>query len=553
MGKHKNHRTPQFPLPSRLLSFSRTLLDWLTCIYLAVVILGIPLYHKKSYAQIGSDKRNFFNNYLKFHSKALLVLLGLFLLLGLINLVVSNRGKLSFKSFLTPVLSFFKSFSIIDCFAGVFFLAVCVSALFTDYPDMAYLGASGWTMGTLMQLSLASGYFLISRLWKKRGWMVFLMLPVSFFLFALGCCNRFDLWPIPMEYSQNREFISLAGNINWYCGYLVTILFGAVYLQWSGTVNKPLMVWLLRGYLLIGFAALITNGSSSGVLTLLLVFFLLYLLSASNHQRMARFFELAFLFSLSCLVIYGLRLAFPEAFTFQESINNLFTYTPLPAALTLLALAGKLLSEKLGKNNRYPGRFLMFLGWFILSVLLTAGVIFIVLLVKNTLHPGSIGALSSYPILTFTWDWGSRRGITWMSGWGAWAEQPLFKKIIGVGPDCMPGYIYRDGSEPLVSLLRAIWPTVTLANAHNEWLTVLVNLGLFGAISYIGLILSAVILFLRKGKEGNTLTNGLIGACGLSILAYTLNNMVSFQQVLNLPAMFVILGIGTAYLSKHSR
>ena len=34
---------------------------------------------------------------------------------------------------------------------------------------------------------------------------------------------------------------------------------------------------------------------------------------------------------------------------------------------------------------------------------------------------------------------------------------------------------------------------------------------------------------------------------GLAILAYSIHNLVSFQQVLNEPAMFVILGIGAAY------
>ena len=41
--------------------------------------------------------------------------------------------------------------------------------------------------------------------------------------------------------------------------------------------------------------------------------------------------------------------------------------------------------------------------------------------------------------------------------------------------------------------------------------------------------------------------HSLVGACGLSVLAYSIHNIVSFQQVLNEPAMFVILAIGASY------
>lgn len=49
--------------------------------------------------------------------------------------------------------------------------------------------------------------------------------------FSLGYVNKFGLLPVDPEY-VTPSFISTIGNINWYCGYLVTILFGGVYLLW---------------------------------------------------------------------------------------------------------------------------------------------------------------------------------------------------------------------------------------------------------------------------------------------------------------------------------
>ena len=62
-------------------------------------------------------------------------------------------------------------------------------------------------------------------------------------------------------------------------------------------------------------------------------------------------------------------------------------------------------------------------------------------------------------------------------------------------------------------------------NAHNEWLTILVDIGVLGLVSYAGMLISVIRNFLHAGKKSM-----LVGACGFCVLAYTVNNMFSFQQ-----------------------
>ena len=78
-----------------------------------------------------------------------------------------------------------------------------------------------------------------------------------------------------------------------------------------------------------------------------------------------------------------------------------------------------------------------------------------------------------------------------------------------------------------------------LTNAHNEWLTILVDIGVLGLVSYAGMMISVIRNFLHAGKKSM-----LVGACGICVLAYTVNNMFSFQQVMNISTVFVIMGIG---------
>lgn len=543
----KSQQKSLFTLPDKLLSHA---LELLTGIYMLVVIVALPLYNKRSYAQIGTDKRTFFNDYLLLHSKALILLLLLYLSIVLIRFLWKQRKDLSFAFLKKTACTIWKQLTLTDKFMIAYAISVFLAAVFTEYKDLALLGSLGWTMGTLMQFSLVSGYFLISRTRGNRMWIIMLLLPVSLLLFLLGYCNRFGLWPIAFEYSENPQFLSLAGNINWYCGYLVTVLFGAVYLHWADCLNKTWQNYLLRLYLFIGFATLVTNGSSSGILSLGGAFLVLFLLSVSDSRKMKRFFDTLFLFSLSCLFTWGIRHIFPDAITYQESTNNLFTYTILPFFLMLFSLSGWFLVQKASAADRYPLRAFRFLGTFTLLLCILLPVLYLLLLIRNTTIPGSIGALSAHPLFTFSVEWGSRRGATWMAGWMAYAEQPFLRKLIGVGPDCMAAYLYRDSSSDLLALLQTVWPSTTLSNAHNEWLTILVNLGILGFISFVGLILSAIISFLKTGIRSTSPYAPLIGACGLSVLAYTLNNFVSFQQVLNEPVMFVILGIGAAYCRR---
>ena len=60
-----------------------------------------------------------------------------------------------------------------------------------------------------------------------------------------------------------------------------------------------------------------------------------------------------------------------------------------------------------------------------------------------------------------------------------------------------------------------------------------------GVMSYAGMMISVIRNFLHAGKKSM-----LVGACGFCVLAYTVNNMFSFQQVMNISTVFVIMGIG---------
>lgn len=395
-------------------------------------------------------------------------------------------------------------------------------------------------------MMLVGTYFLIAKCWKPKKWIFLMMLPASAAVFLLGYLNRFGIDPLRMQ-SYGSSFISTIGNVNWYCGYQVSVCFAGMVLFWRGESLKVLQKILLMLYILIGFASLITQGSDSGIAAMAAVFMVMFCMSASDGNRMCGFWQIMSLFGGACLISYPIQAVTARKINYFDNNINIFTSLPfgltvIAVSLTMLAVAGITV-----KKNCYPQKAWHVFACIFTGIVMTMMSLYVALLVVNTLHPGSIGVLSGNRWFTFSDSWGSNRGATWKAGFLCFMEQDFLHKLVGVGPDAMAAYIYNGGSAELLGFVTGIFASAKLTNAHNEWLTVLVDTGILGCASFVGMIMSAMVRFLRKG--GCSLFSC---ACGFCLLGYTANNMFSFQQAMNAATIFVVLGIGEAFFAKEA-
>lgn len=140
-------------------------------------------------------------------------------------------------------------------------------------------------------------------------------------------------------------------------------------------------------------------------------------------------------------------------------------------------------------------------------------------------------------------DWGNSRGAAWNCGIGAYRSMDTVHRIVGIGPDCFADYVYEISE--LAERLVDQFGNERLTNAHNEWLTVLVNTGWLGLFCYTGIFITIWIRCIKRAKG-----QLLLYVCVVSILAYTVHNMVSFQQILSTPYIFMVLGMGEGLLRR---
>lgn len=548
--------------------FFRYLLDLCICIYLLLILAVMPFYHQEGYAHIGTDKATFFRYCILYGSRLVIPILLILAVMGMVVWVQKNgfpfQNGITFKE-MGKV--FKNQFCTTDWFAIAFAISAILSYLCSDYRDEAKWGATGWFMGLIPQLSSVAVYFLVSRAWKGRRWMVALILPVSATVFLLGYLNRFGIYPINMG-MELPSFISTIGNINWYCGYLVTVFFGGMFFLWKADrkLEDKKNIWklfLLISYVLVGFATLVTQGSNSGIFTMVVIFILFFILSAPNSRQMRMFWLEMTLFSIVCVTTYILRVAGVLVSTMQDRMIDLFTLSVAPLIMTVVSVLFLVWVDRSSRKGCYSGKFFCFLARMTVGFFGAALAIFIILITVNTAIGGVITKMlpaSLEPVLTFSAKWGSNRGATWTAAWMSFWEQDFLHKLVGAGPDCMAAFIYNAGSETLLSMVKECFGTARLTNAHNEWLTILVDMGLLGLVSFAGMICTAIKRFMMHAKkdsaEGNTAqgnTAVIIGACGVCLLAYTLNNMFSFQQSMSLATIFVILGIGENFMRENQR
>lgn len=546
MAKNTKHKKAE-SVAETLCSFSGFLCDIVISVYMIVILMVLPLYNK-GYARIGTEKETFFLKTMTYGAKTLLPVFLLWLFFRLVTAV----QKKELPKFTEWPVGLWKSLSVTDRFAVFYGMAVLLSYLFSNYREEALWGTASWRMGMWTQLGAVIVYFMISRMWQWKSWIPALVLPVSAVVFSLGYVNKFGLLPVDPEY-VTPSFISTIGNINWYCGYLVTILFGGVYLLWRMEEKMTWKKLLLMAYVTIGFASLATQGSSSGIVTFAVVMFVLFGMSVRDSGRMEVFWQEMTMFSAACLitcVLRGLNIFSRELIL--EGITDLLTFSIAGIFMTILSGIILYWIHRTRVRRSYPEKLLhrIYCG---IAIAVPVMILLVLLLTLiNTVTGGALTPGITDPEvtkwLTFNVSWGSARGGTWSAGARCFWEADFLHKIFGVGPDCLYAFLSNEGSVGLQTMVNDRFGGNRLTNAHNEWLTVLVDIGVLGLISYAGMMITAIRDFLRAGEN-----KMLVGACGICVLAYTVNNMFSFQQVMNISTVFVIMGIGENLRSAPER
>lgn len=515
-------------------SLSHKIGQTILLLYFIVMAVVYPYYAPGGYLRIGEAKYIFFRN-------VTLAVMAVMLVVVLCTIIRRPR-------FLTE---YYHRMSVTDWFAYGYFVAVMLSYLTSAYKKEAFWGAEGWYMGTVMQMMLVLLYFFFSRYFVCRGGCLALWMLAAAGVFILGILNRYSIYPIVME-GQTPVFISTLGNINWFCGYWSVTAPIGITLYWCSEKRWQLAAAGL--YSIVAMLAGVVQGSESAYLVFGAVFLALLLFSRHDVQRLYRWLELGMLFAAGCQLGRILRYLPGFRMNYGSDANRggpLVMERLTDSNVTLWALgillAGYAVLKLWGRKKGV-------VIWIPIVVLVFCIGLWGRTMTGGSLHDEADRSVSGQDMVfdegrddsQIKWipdDWGNGRGTAWNCSMEAYRGLDTRHKIFGVGPDCFAAYIYEV--PVLAGRLVEKFGNERLTNAHNEALSILINMGALGLLCYVGFVGSALVRYNKNAGR-----KPILYVCVICLLAYTVHNMVSFQQVLNTPYFFILLGMGEGILRE---
>lgn len=467
-------------------------------IYACAVLAVLPLYMKEGYWQIGDAKYELYRNITLFC-----------LAIGLIGGMVSAVEL--------------RPFSVVDCFVLAYTFSNIVSCLASRYSDTAWYGYEQWHMGLLSQLLFAGSYFLISRGYDGS------LLPVRCgeaaltAVSALGVLNRLRVDPLglfkgltSMDWDYNH-LLSTVGNINWLSGFLCAVIPLAL-VDYLETEKKP-AIYLAYAASLAGLLLLCIQGSDGGLLAFVAAIFFLLFLALKGKERLRRILAL-FLGLITAFILLGAGIRLRDSwytFPYDDKSRYVITWPGWIPVLIILAVIYKRISVfEMAKVRR---------------------------IMKRCLIAGASTALvCALAYLLVSWkidySWGNGRGGLWAMAVRAFWDGSPGQKLWGVGPDCYGRYVYEFLPVKNYLVQTGHFANAFFVNAHNEWLNQLVNTGILGTVSYMGIFAGSLTRYGRRACRDAYYHLGVMTLC-----LYGLHSLVSFQQVMNASVLFLVIGM----------
>lgn len=517
---------------------ANSFLEYMSAFWAIVLVCAVPLYMKDGYYQIGTAKYDAFAHVVVFGMPVLLLLALIYIISSVKETGISKQGAVNVC----------KGLSVTDWFVLGYIVTVLLSFALCGHGKEAFWGYSGWFMGLFSQLAFVLIYYLCSRFLKDSPLVLAVLCAVSFYVFVLGIQHRLLIDPIGVYESltdyYKTQFLSTLGQASWYSSFMTTVLPVGMFAFWY---FKNIALRVVSGlFVLVSFMTMVTQNTDSAYFGFLAASLVLFHVSVKNANRMRRLFEVMLLFTLAPKCMQFLLKVYPNEIMTWDTISYFLVFDVriwILAALCAMMIA---VFAVLDKMEKYPLRMMGILR-IVIYVLIVGLVIFwivVLLLSAKGMTPPVLETLSQkIPYLTWYDRWGNGRGFTWSITAQMLEEMNIKDRLLGVGPDCYAIYAHGNYNEQL----KAGWGNMVLTNAHNEWLNMFVVGGILGAVTYLGIFLSALIRFV-KHSENKPLLVGM-AAC---IAAYMAHNIFCYQQVLCTPFVFLFMAIGEYQIRKKT-
>lgn len=394
------------------------------------------------------------------------------------------------------------------------------------------LGSYGRNMGLLMILMIAVCYFVVSRFFFYKKYVIYFMFIGMTVMSFVAIVNFYhiDILGIFAKYQSNANvqanFTSTIGNKN-YLSAMITVALPFSAGLAVATKDKTLRI---LAYISTGlqFMGLLVATSDGGFLGCFAAFAVMLVIVSRDRIKLSKFFFCltVMMFSAKLLWLFDLIMnknnkgytSFSEIFVY----NN-FVFILIPVFLGLAILCGITKAEVF---ERYT-----FIGSFTLVAIGAVAVIVMFIYYSLIDTTSTLGSFTRF--FRFDETWGTHRGFMWIKSFELMKDFNPWEILFGTGPDTF----YNEFAIFFDELLTKYGDSSTNA-AHNVYINYLVTTGVLGLLSYLLFVGSAIVNSVKNAK-----VNPLALMCVGVIVAYAAQDVVNIANPVNTPwfIMFIAL------------
>lgn len=511
-------------------SENNSLIDLIMRCYVMLVGVGVPLIVRDKYFDILITKYYFY---------CICTITMIVILIVSIILEQYKMGKLLDKSFCKR---FFANLTVKDYSVIMFYLIYILSTITSEYIFESFWGNEGRFTGLFLITWYVLSYFCVSKFWEFKKNDINIILAAGIFICLFGITDYFKLdifkFKAPMVAEQRAIFTSTIGNINTYTAYVgIIVAISTVLFSLSKELKQSVIYYIC---MVISFFAIIMGVSDNAYLSLASLFCLLpfVLFSSKNGMRKYLIIITTFFTVIQFIdwinVFMGDRvLGIDSAFNMVIGFSGLHY---LVIALWAAICIWKAIDTKSGKRDKVYGNIFKYI-WIFVMVAVLLGILYIYYDINVLGNSTKYGGLSAY--FVFNDDWGTHRGYIWRNAMERFSSLSIFKKIIGFGPETFGIFILqKTTNNPYKELFDS---------AHNEYLHLLITVGVAGLASYLVFIISNILNSLKHNRN-----NPYILAIVFGVISYSVQAVVNLNLPITTPVFWLLLGIMAAKKTKYT-
>ena len=421
----------------------------------------------------------------------------------------------------------------------LFFISGMMSFIMAEDKKNAFTGAQGRYCGLAFMILIFIMYIIVSarvsnmeKMWSLIS-MVFVLVSSVTFIIAILQNIGFDPFKLldGINRKQRNIYVSTFGNIDIFGSFICIALplFMGLYVTEKSNIKRIVYgIGVFAGFMAFIPANADVVFAGVGAAIIAVLFATVYM------ERVDRLFELVMLGSGGYLGMVLLRMLVGTNGAKITGFNRLAEHPALLVIIFAVVLFIRLIIQVYINRNKTEIYINENKSEVYINKQKNGTGIKLIIALAVVLIPGIAviiyGRKNNLAMFDFNDKWGSYRGYIWRRVTGLYGELPFVQKIFGHGNESIRSLMDDRFYDEMLQVTGTVYD-----NAHNEYLQYLVTQGLFGMLSYGGVVVTAVIAGVKKIKKSPYIL-GLL----LAVVSYGVQAIFNVNQCITTPYMFIM-------------